>query len=135
MIIKGIIVVDGVQYDRYYSDVGYSLANEQGALLDEAIVPAGTQISIVETSIVGSGIVSRYSRWGVIKAIEKRGLADLFDEYLKNDNRAFRSFYGPEWFEASDARFQEMVKTIQRLFELTDEQVAEILSESLYDEN
>lgn len=118
---------------RTYSDDGVKIERD-GVRYDEAVDPADSGRVYIETDEpVGEPV--RYSRWGIIKAIEKRGLADAFDEYLKNDNRAFRSFYGPEWFEANDERFREMVKTIRRSFELTDAQIAEILSESLYDEN
>lgn len=118
------------------ADEGFVLTNGY-EFVKEVYAPDGQETAWVSAPdyLVPENGVARYSRWGIIKAIEKRGLADAFDEYLKSDNRAFRSFYGPEWFESTDERFVEMVKTIQQSFGLTDKQIAEILSESLYDEN
>lgn len=74
----------------------------------------------------------KYSRWGIIKALEKRGLADAFDAYLDANKAAFRRFYGPSFFAADDPDFKEMLKTLQGAFKLTDEDVAAILAESPY---
>lgn len=74
----------------------------------------------------------KYSRWGIIKALEKRGLADQFDAYLTANKAAFRRFYGPQFFLSDDADFKEMLKTFQDAFSLSDDYVAAILAESPY---
>ena len=78
------------------------------------------------------GGVMKYSRWGIIKALEKRGLADAFDSYLAEKKAAFRRFYGPNYFAADDADFKAMLTTLQGAFKLTDADIAAILAESPY---
>ena len=74
----------------------------------------------------------KYSRWGIIKALEKRGLADQFDAYLAENKAAFRRFYGPNYFAADDADFKATLATLQVAFKLTDADIAAILTESPY---
>ena len=74
----------------------------------------------------------KYSRWGIIKALEKRGLADAFDSYLAENKAAFRRFYGPNYFAADDSDFKAMITTLQGAFKLTDADIAAILAESPY---
>lgn len=74
----------------------------------------------------------KYSRWGIIKALEKRGLADQFDAYLMANKAAFRRFYGPSYFRADNTDFKEMLSTLQKEFSLTDADIAAILAESPY---
>lgn len=77
----------------------------------------------------------KYSRWGIIKALEKRGLADQFDAYLTANNAAFRRFYGPSYFRADNTDFKAMLSTLQKAFSLTDADIAAILAESPYTED
>ena len=79
--------------------------------------------------------VMKYSRWGIIKALEKRGLADAFDAYLDATPAAFRRFYGPQFFRADDADFKEMLATLAAAFSLNDADIAAILAESPYTED
>lgn len=76
------------------------------------------------------GVPPKFSRWGIIKALEKRGLADAFDAYLDANKAAFRRFYGPQFFAADDADFKDMLKTVQAAFKLSDDDIAAILNES-----
>ena len=102
-------------------------------LTDEANPAKWWQID--ETSAPQDGGALRFSRWGIIKALEKRGLADAFDAYLDSNKAAFRRFYGPQFFRADDADFKEMLKTLQGAFSMTDADIAAILAESPYIED
>lgn len=105
-----------------------SMVGRYVILPDSADVSAWYQI---DESEVGKEPM-KYSRWGIIKALEKRGLADAFDAYLDANKAAFRRFYGPQFFAADDADFKEMLKTLQGAFKLSDEDIAAILAESPY---
>lgn len=82
-----------------------------------------------------SDVNIKYSRWGIIKALEKRGIADQFDAYLDATPAAFRRFYGPQFFRADDADFKEMLATLAAAFKMTDADIAAILAESPYTED
>ena len=118
---EGKVYTNGETYGReiYLPD---SADASEWCQADESIVPK-------------DGGVTKYSRWGIIKALEKRGLADAFDAYLDSNNVAFRRFYGPQFFLADDADFKEMLKTLAAAFKLTDADIAAILAESPYIED
>lgn len=116
---------------RTYSDAEMKIERD-GVRYDEAIDPADAGRVYIETDERIEGEMMKYSRWGIIKALEKRGLADAFDAYLDANKAAFRRFYGPSFFAADDPDFKEMLKTLQGAFKLTDEDIAAILAESPY---
>lgn len=119
---------------RTYSDSLVKIERD-GVRYDEAIDPADAGRVYTETDDPVEGGAMKYSRWGIIKALEKRGLADSFDAYLDATPAAFRRFYGPQFFRADDADFKEMLKTLQVAFKMTDADIAAILAESPYIED
>lgn len=132
MVVYDKIIVDGVEYNHAHSDDGFVISDEEGDY-EEAFWGVDTNRSFSETDRkIMNWKPMKYSRWGIIKALEKRGLADAFDAYLDANKAAFRRFYGPNYFAADDADFKAMLTTLQGAFKLTDADIADILTESPY---
>lgn len=116
---------------RTYSSLNMKIERD-GLRYCDAVDPADAGRVYAETYEPIEGESMKYSRWGIIKALEKRGLADQFDAYLAENKAAFRRFYGPNYFAADDADFKAMLTTLQGAFKLTDADIAAILAESPY---
>lgn len=128
-------IIRGVNRYTAGEGKGFIGKNETGIVQSTELWLGGTSVidDYLELPIgTNYGGAMKYSRWGIIKALEKRGLADAFDAYLDANKAAFRRFYGPTNFRADDADFKEMIKTLQGAFKLSDEDVAAILAESPY---